>query len=62
MNNKIKSGKEILNKFFIDIKKMKDLDESVSKELVELYENNEFTHSKIINALSQLREDEINED
>jgi len=62
MNNKIKSGKEILEDFFKDIKKREDLNKNVVNILTELYENDEFTHIKIINALSQQREELLVED
>lgn len=58
MNNKteIKSGKEILDEFFEDIKSDGKLDGDTVAAIVHLYESGKLTDRQLTNKLSELRE------
>lgn len=57
MSTEIKSGKEILDEFFEDIKSDEKLDQDTVTAIVDLYESGNLTDKKITNKLSELRED-----
>lgn len=62
MNTEIKSGKEILNDFFEDIKTDEKLDQDIVAAIVDLYESGKLTDRNLTNTLSKLREDKGNDE
>jgi len=60
MSKEIKSGKEILDEFFEDIKTDEKLDKDVAEAIVDLYESGKLTDRNLTNTLSELREDKGN--
>ena len=60
MSTEIKSGKEILDEFFEDIKTDEKLDQDVAAAIVDLYESGKLTDRNLTNTLSELREDKGN--
>ncbi len=57
MENQIKSGKEILDNFFQNMKNLSDVDEKIAEKLCELYNQGKLTNINITNALINLRND-----
>ncbi|MEQ7801918.1 hypothetical protein ABDJ41_19135 [Pedobacter sp. ASV1-7] len=55
MENKLKSGKEIMDEFFADLETIEGVDESVANSLKALYIDNKLSEKNIINALNDLR-------
>jgi hypothetical protein len=55
MDNKVKSGKEILEDFFKTINSMDNIDKDIAKMLNELYINNKLSDTNIRNELQKLR-------
>ena len=60
MSDEIKSGKQILEEFFSDIKDDPDLDQEVVAKLIELYEQDKLTDKNLTNALAEIRETPAN--
>ena len=60
MNKKIKTGKEVVKEFFVEIKNIEGIDKKTVDKLVELYRDNKFTDSYIQNALEDLKQSEVN--
>jgi len=56
MNNKVKSGKEILEDFFKDIPKIKDIDKEIAESLSDLYKKGKLTDINVKNELQKLRD------
>ena len=56
MSAEIKSGKEILDEFFEDIKTDEKLDQDVVTAIINLYESGKLTDRNLTNTLSKLRE------
>jgi hypothetical protein len=56
MSAEIKSGKQILDEFFMDIKDLSDVDENVVKTIIALYEEDKLSDKNLSNALLELRE------
>lgn len=56
MDNKVKSGKEILDDFFINISKIKNVDEELAESLANLYNQGKLSDTNVKNELSNLRE------
>ena len=61
MSDDIKSGKQILDEFFLEITTIPDIDEKVVNYIVELYEAGKLSDKNISNALLELREKPIDE-
>lgn len=61
MSEDIKSGKQILDEFFQEIKNMPDIDEDVVKSIINLYESGKLSDKNVSNALLDLREKPANE-
>lgn len=61
MSAEIKSGKQILDEFFRDIKSLTDVDENVVNTIMELYEEDKLSEKNLSNALLELREKPVNE-
>jgi hypothetical protein len=55
MDDKVKSGKEILEDFFKTINNMDNVDKDIAKMLNELYINNKLSDTNIRNELQKLR-------
>lgn len=56
MKKEIKSGKEILEDFFSEIQKLNNIDKDIVGILGELYKQDKFSDTNIINELDKLRE------
>lgn len=57
MENQIRSGKEILDNFFQNLKSLSEVDEKIAEKLCELYNQGKLTNINITNALINLRND-----
>ncbi len=57
MENQIKSGKEILDDFFQNLKNLTNVDSKIAEKLCELYNQGKLTNINITNALINLRND-----
>lgn len=55
MSNKIKSGKEVIDEFFDNLKNLEGVDEATIKKIIELHEMGKLTDANLSNALSDLR-------
>ncbi|MCZ4408353.1 hypothetical protein O3Q51_06005 [Cryomorphaceae bacterium 1068] len=60
MNTQIKSGKEILDEFFEDLKADEELNQETSETIINLYETGKLTDRNLTNALAELREKKEN--
>ena len=60
MENKVKSGKEILDDFFDNISKIKNVDKGLSESLVNLYKQGKLTDINVKNELQNLRAKDAN--
>lgn len=60
MGNKVKSGKEILDDFFTDISKIKNVDKELAESLSNLFQQGKLTDTNVKNELSKLREKDGN--
>ena len=60
MSAEIKSGKQILDEFFRDIKSLTDVDENVVNTIIALYEEDKLSEKNLSNALFELREKPAN--
>ena len=56
MGTEIKSGKEILDEFFEDIKTVEKLNQDTTEAIVNLYKTGKLTDRNLTNALIELRE------
>lgn len=59
--NKVKSGKEILDDFFKEISSIENVDENIANSLAELYNNGKLTDKNVINELQKIRTENANE-
>lgn len=55
--NKVKSGKEILDDFFQEISSIKNVDKTIAESLSELYTSSKLTDKNVINELQKIRND-----
>lgn len=62
MENKVKSGKEILDDFFGKIESIENVDIDIAKMLADLYQQNKLTDTNVKNELQKLREQDDNKD
>ena len=60
MSKEIKSGKEILDEFFEDIKADEELDQGTTEAIINLYKTGKLTDRNLTNALTELREKKEN--
>ena len=60
MDNKVKSGKEILDDFFNNISKIKNVDKGLAESLSSLYQQGKLTDTNVKNELSKLRDKDAN--
>ena len=59
--NKVKSGKEILDDFFKEISFIENVDETIANSLAELYTNGKLTDKNVVNELQKIRTENGNE-
>lgn len=62
MNKIVKSGKEILDDFFHDIRNLENIDKALAQMLSELYEQEKLTDANVKNELLKLKETNGNKD
>lgn len=60
--NKVKSGKEILDGFFKDISTIENVDGTVANSLAELYSQGKLTEKNVVNELQKIRQQNDNKD
>lgn len=60
MNQKVKSGIEILDEFFEEIKELDNVDISIAESLSQLYKQGKLTDANVKNMLQNLRESNEN--
>lgn len=60
MENKVKSGKEILDDFFTNIEKIPNVDQDIAKMLKDLYGQNKLTDTNVKNELPNLPKKDVN--
>lgn len=58
MNEKVISGKEMLDNFFANISNVENVDKSIAEVLSELYSQGKLSDTNLKNALQNLRENE----
>lgn len=56
MDNKVKSGKEILDSFFEEITVIENVDKLLAKTLQDLYQQGRLSEANVKNELQQLRD------
>jgi len=61
MSDEIKSGKQILDEFFREIKDLPEIDENVVNTIIDLYEEGKLSEKNLANALLELREKSDND-
>lgn len=61
MKTEIKSGKQILDEFFLEAKSMSDVDENVIDKIIDLHETGKLSDRNLANALLEMREKSNNE-
>lgn len=59
--NKVKSGKEILDDFFKEISSIEKVDKTIAVSLSELYTNGKLTDKNVVNELQKIRTENGNE-
>lgn len=59
--NKVKSGKEILDDFFKEISSIENVDKTIADSLYELYTNGKLSDKNVINELQKIRTENGNE-
>jgi hypothetical protein len=59
--NKVKSGKEILDAFFKEISSIENVDKTIADSLAELYTNGKLTDKNLVNELQKIRTHNGNE-
>jgi hypothetical protein len=60
MDKKVKSGKEILDDFFSNISKIKNVDKGLAESLSNLYGQGKLTDTNVKNELLRLRSKDAN--
>jgi hypothetical protein len=58
MNEKVISGKEMLDNFFANISNVDNVDKSIAEVLSDLYTQGKLSDTNLKNALQNLRENE----
>lgn len=59
MDNKILSGKDVIDNFFAEILNVPNTDEKTVQKLVELYASGKFSERSIANAMDELTRAEL---
>ena len=62
MAEKIKSGQEILNDFFVEIASIEGIDQNIVNVVTNLYREGKLTDTNLSNELTRIREESLNED
>lgn len=62
MEEKVKSGKEILDDFFENIDKIENVDPEIAKMLNKLYNEDKLTDTNVKNELQTLRQTDVDKD
>ena len=60
MDNKVKSGKEILDDFFTNISKLNSVDKALAESLATLYQQGKLTDTNLKNELQNRRDKDAN--
>ena len=60
-DDKVKSGKEILDDFFKEISSIENVDKTIADSLAELYTNGKLTDKNVVNELQKIRIENGNE-
>ena len=60
MDNKVKSGKEILDEFFKEIESIENVEMNIAQSLAVLYGQDKLTDANVKNELQKLREQDGN--
>lgn len=60
MDNKVKSGKEILDAFFADISCIENVDKELAESLASLYQQGKLTDTNIKNEIQKIRDKNAN--
>ena len=60
MEEKIKSGKELIDDFFSQIKNLQNVDEKTVEVIVSLYKEGKLTDTNLQNEMHNLLVDELN--
>jgi len=61
MSDEIKSGKQILDEFFQEMKVIPEIDENVVNTIIGLYAEGKLSEKNLANALLELREKSDND-
>jgi hypothetical protein len=56
MDNKVKSGKEVLDEFFSELSNLPNVDAEISNIIIDLYNTDKLSDVNIKNSLLKLRE------
>ena len=59
--NKVKSGKEILDDFFKEISTIENVDKTIADSLAKLYTNGKLTDKNAVNELLKIRTEKEND-
>lgn len=59
MENKVKSGKEILDDFFKNIENIPNVDRGIARMLTNLYDQNKLTDTNVKNELPNLPKKDV---
>lgn len=62
MDNKVKSGKEILDDFFTDISMIENVDKELAESLSQLYKQGKLSDVNLKNELQKLRDKDVDKD
>lgn len=59
MDNKVKSGDQVIEEFFNEIRTIEGTDYKTVSKIISLYEENKLTEKHIQNAMDSLLEEEL---
>ena len=59
--DKVKSGKEIVDDFFKHITEIENVDTTIANSLAELYNQEKLTDKNVVNELQKIRQENGNE-
>lgn len=62
MDNKVKSGKEILDDFFTNISTIENADKELAESLSNLYKQGKLSDVNLKNELQKLRDKDVDKD
>ncbi len=61
MTDQIKSGQEVLDKFFTEIASIEDVDHDVANIVINLYREGKLTDTNLSNELARIREEKTSD-